>query len=341
LKIRLFPIFVLAIFILSLALGLFYAFSYYMARSSVVEVRTVDSSRSENVFISCSAINTSYVAGGKAVFYLDVLNLGNRTIHRIDFTLRVTALSLFGFRILETNDYSTRTYVKGNTERIVIERDLPTVTPSGFFALQLSAKPEGLDPLEPCELVIYVSRSNYFMNLLLLLLVSSGTFYGLTKSAYVRRVGMESARPLYRMGASLLILIDLSMERAENKLIGVLSSFSIGQKFIFSAICILFLTAMSLTLRIQGLADQLGILAFFAISVGVVNLIWESFKEAKPLESRLPFRLQPMTSLLLYTLLIYFSLPAVSIVFLVASVLAALLVAIYSLLRTRKDRIDG
>jgi len=48
-----------------------------------------------------------------------------------------------------------------------------------------------------------------------------------------------------------------------------------------------------------------------------------------------------MISLLVYTPLTYLSLPAVSTVFLVASVLATLLVVVNSLLELRKDRVDA
>jgi len=99
LKVRPIPTFFLVIFILSLVLGLFYTFSYYVARSPVVELRMSDVSRSRDIFTSFSTINTSYTAGEKVVSYLEILNLSNKTINRINFTLRVIALSLFGFQI--------------------------------------------------------------------------------------------------------------------------------------------------------------------------------------------------------------------------------------------------
>ncbi|MBS7622246.1 hypothetical protein KEJ39_01040 [Candidatus Bathyarchaeota archaeon] len=319
-RIRLFHLLVLAILLLSVSMGLFYDLSYYAARTSLIETKEIDHSQSEDLAISCVAVNTSYVAGEKAVFYFEVVNLRNETIRRIDYTLRVTALSLLGLRLLETSEYSTRTYMMGVTERLVVERDLPTITPSGFYALQIVAKPEGLDPLEPCELVIYISGSNYLMGLLTFALLLSSSLYGLlTVSAYVRRVGLESVRPNLRNFASTLHSLDFCVEHVENRSIEVLHGFSIGQRFIFSAICSLLLAGFSLALRLHGLADQLAILTYFALVIGVGNLFWENYKEARPPRFRLPFPLRLTLSLFLLTVLLYLSLPAVSTAFVVAS----------------------
>ncbi|MEM3004577.1 MAG: hypothetical protein QXO25_00725 [Candidatus Bathyarchaeia archaeon] len=336
-RIRLFHILVLAVLISSISLALFYTLSYYAARSTLIETRTIGHSQSEDLAISCIAVNTSYVAGEKAVFYFEVVNLGNKTIRRIDYNLRVTALSLFGLRILETSEYSTRTYMKGVTERLVIERSLPTITPSGFYALQIVAKPEGLDPLGPCELVIYVSDSKYLMIFLGSSLILSGSLYGLlTVSAYVRRVGVESVRPSLRSVASALLSLDFCVEHAGNRSIEVLQSFSVGQRFVFSAICSLLLAGLSLELRLQGLADQLAILTYFALVVGVGNLFWENFREARPPRFKLPFPLRSMLSLLLLTVLLYLSLPAVSIVFVVFSGAVTAAVAVDSIFGLRR-----
>jgi hypothetical protein len=309
-----------------------------MARSSLIETRAIGHSQSEDLAISCVAVNTSYVAGEKAVFYFEVVNLGNRTIRRIDYTLRVATLSLLGLQILETSEYSTRTYMKGVTERLVVERALPTITPSGFYALQIIAKPEGLDPLEPCELVIYVSNSKYLMGFLASFLLLSGSICGLlTVSAYVRRVGVESVGPSLRSVASALLSLDFSVEHAENRSIEVLQGFSIGQRFVFSAICSLLLAGFSLALRLQGLADQLAILTYFALVVGVGNLFWENFREARPPRFKLPFPLRFTLSLLLLTLLLYLSLPAVSTVFVVVSGAITAAVAVDSVFGLRRQ----
>jgi hypothetical protein len=280
------------------------------------------------VTLTFSSAKPSYMAGEKAVFYIDVLNLKDRPINRVDFSLKVKALSLFGVQAMRVDDYSTRTFNPGKPERIFIERTMPTATPPGFFALELEAKPASMAPLPPATIIVYVEPSKVVF--IAPLAVSIFSMAALCFSVFIAYTSPEDLkRPLpsrrfkvgFRLGrftlsagvelpalrdptARSLGLLTLLIEDKTRETIG---AFSIGQKFVFTGICVLVMAAFTLSMGLEQFANQLAILTYFALVIGVGNLIYENLevKWLDKFKSQIPSR--TFLSLFIFNLLIYLS----------------------------------
>jgi len=118
--INLVHLFFLAILLTSLASILVFAFSWHQASSSGVKEKASDTVYSEDIILVFSSSRPSYMPGETVVFYIDILNLREFPISRVDFSLNVRALSLFGLNVLSIEDYSPRTFRPGKFERIIV-----------------------------------------------------------------------------------------------------------------------------------------------------------------------------------------------------------------------------
>ncbi|MBS7658905.1 MAG: hypothetical protein QW487_07560 [Candidatus Bathyarchaeia archaeon] len=316
----------LSLFIASSAFEAIYAFSYVQAGLSSVKAEASSTVSFEGVTLTFSSIKPYYSAGEKAVFYIDVLNLRDQPINRIDFSLKVKALSLFSIQAMKVEDYSTRVFNPGKPERITIERTMPMAIPPGFFALELVAKPASIASLPPATIIVYIKPSRTFF--IAPLIVSLFSMVALCFSIFIAYTGIEALRkplPKKRFKACLRLgefTLSIGMELpalrsltarklgilmllAEAKISETISAFSIGQKFVFSGICILIAAAFTLSAGLEQFANQLAILTYFALVIGVVNLIWENLK-VKHLP-KISFPLRVALSLLAFNTLVYFS----------------------------------
>jgi len=68
-----------------------------------------------------------------------------------------------------------------------------------------------------------------------------------------------------------LLQVDVGIRRT-------LNNFSVGQNLVFLAICSLVMTIFPLVLRFETFANDLAILTYFALVIGVANLFWENFE---------------------------------------------------------------
>jgi len=269
-KLKLFPSIFLILLISSIAFGIVYTFSYVQASLSRIEAKPSSTISFEGITLTFSSIKPSYAIGEKAIFYIDVLNLRDQPINRIDFSLNVKALSFFSIQVMKVKDYSTRAFNPGKLERITVERSLPTAIPPGFFALELIAKPASIAQLPPVTIIVYIEPS---MNILIASLAIS-IFLGIAFcfSIFIAYKGIEALKnPMARKLGIIMLLIDAKMYET-------IYAFSIGQKFVFMGICILIASAFTLSIGLEQIADQLAILTYFALLIGVANLILENLE---------------------------------------------------------------
>jgi hypothetical protein len=313
LQVKLLPMLSLVMFVLLLILGAVYAFSDFQASTSSSKVKILAFSNSKDMLMSFSSASTSYVAGERAVFYVDFLNLRDTPIRRIDFTLRVRALSFAGYQVLEMRSYSTRTFMPRVVERITINTSFPIFTPSGFFVLELTAKPDLAEALPPAVITTYVDMSKYFLGFLVLSTIFSGSRYSLMRlSEHIERVGVKSLPSSLRKLGVLLILFEKRLEDQEEQFASLglrTGNLSIGQKFVFSGISLLIVAEVIRFFRMGDVTEQLGTLTFFALLIGIVNVIWENAERGRPPRFRLPPKSRLIINLLVFVLLIYFSSP--------------------------------
>jgi len=345
-RLKLFPLFFLGLFTVSAAFEAAYAYSYIQAGLSGVRAGPSSTVSFGDVTLTFSSAKPSYMAGERALFYIDVLNLRGRPINRVDFSLRVKALSFFGVQAMKVNDYSTRTFNPGKPERITIERTMPAATPPGFYALELEAKPASTAPLPPATIIVYVEPSKVvFIAPLAVSMFSMAALCFSVFTAYTSpedlkrplprrrfKVGFHLGKFTVSAGVELPALRDptarslgLLMLLIEDKTLETIGAFSIGQKFVFTGICVLVMAALALSLGLEGFANQLAILTYFALVIGVGNLIYENLevKRLPKFKSRIPSR--TLLSLFVFNLLIYLS--NMPIMFM-ASIFASLIASI-------------
>jgi len=277
-------LFVLLVLVFSLAFILIYVSSYCLALSSSLHERVSETVYGEDMVIIFSSLKRSYIPGERAIFYIDVLNIREFPIFRVNFSLNVKASSLFGLDVYSTEGYSTRAFMPGKFERMqtlskdAVEVSLPAFLPPGFYTLELSAKPQILKSPPKVALVIYVEPSTSAIAAPLTTLVFSGTLYiMLTLGARVD-AGKLSKNPAARKLALFSYSINIKSQEVAMALKRTFINFSIGQKFVFLGICFLITATLPLILRFEGPANDLAILAYFSLMIGVINLLWESSK---------------------------------------------------------------
>jgi len=277
-------LFFLTVLFGSLILILVSLSSYYLALFSGVREKTFETVHGEDMAVVFSSLKPSYTPGEKATFNIYVSNLGEFPIHQVNFKLTVKAQSLFGAAVYSMEGSSTRIFVPGIFERMrtypadAVEVILPEYIPPGFYLLELSVEPSGLKSPPKASIVIYVRPSTSIMNTLLTVLIFSGTIYipldlgahvdpdNLPKNYILRSLALLA----YKINNNLL-QVDVGIRRT-------LNNFSVGQNLVFLAICSLVMTIFPLVLRFETFANDLAILTYFALVIGVANLFWENFE---------------------------------------------------------------
>jgi len=139
---------------------------YIQAQTHRSETKTTDTVFGDGMTLTFSSSEATYRPGEEARFYIDVLNTGKDTVQRIDFSVKISAPHLMNLQLMTLEDYSLRGgrgYEPGKLERVVIERNLPLLTPPGLYALELVAKPAGRDSTAQARVNIYVEASHFFL----------------------------------------------------------------------------------------------------------------------------------------------------------------------------------
>jgi len=288
-----------------------YIFSYCAASLSGVKEKASETVYNEDLMLTFSSLKSSYMPGENATFYIDVLNLRDFPIYGVNFSLNIKASSLFGLNVYSVEDSSTRVFTPGRVERLrtlpegAVEVTLPEFIPPGFYTLELSAKPAMLKPPLKASITIYVEPSTLIITVLLTALIFSGAAYILLTLGTHIDVGKLS-----NTVAGRLALFSYSMyiksQEVDVALRRTLINLSIGQKFVFLGICSLITAPLPLMLRFEGFANDLAILAYFSLVIGVINLFWETSKP-KIINLRLHPSIRLMLSLITLVLLTYFS----------------------------------
>jgi len=271
-------LFFLLVLLASLALILVFAFSWSQALSSSVKEKASETAYSEDIILVFSSSKPTYTLGETAIFYIDILNLREFTISRVDFSLKVKALSLFGLNIISIEDYSTRTFKPGKFERIIVERNLPAFIPPGLFTLELSAEPTILKAPPKASITICVKPSTSSITTPLTALVfSSVTYTLLTLGAHVD-VSKLPKNPVLRRLALFGYSTNVKSEEVGQAFKKTFINFSVGQKFVLLGICVLITASFPLIVGLEGFANDLAILAYFSLTIGLINLLWETSK---------------------------------------------------------------
>jgi len=305
-SINLIRLFFLVALLASLTLILVFTFSWFQALSSSVEEKASATVYCEDIILVFSSSKPSYTLGETAIFHIDILNLQEFSISRVDFSLNVKALCLFGLNVLSIEDYSTRTFKPGKLERIIVERSLPAFIPPGFFTLELSARPSILKAPPKASITICVKPSTSSTITPLTALVFSSVIYTLlTLGAHVD-VSKLPESPALRRLALFAYLSNVRSEEVDEAFKKTFINFSIGQKFVFLGISALIMAAFPLIVGPEGFANDLAILAYFSLTIGIVNLLWETSKH-KTTNLKLHPSIRLILSLSILGLLTYFS----------------------------------
>ena len=270
----------LAIFLGFLLASLFYAFSYWNSLYSNLQTKTSDTAYSEDVIVVFSSSKSSYMAGENAVFCIEIMNRRESPFSKINFSVEVKALSMFGIKIFSKEGQSTRLFMPGKFERLeifskgAIEVILPGFIPPGFFMLELSAQSASIRTPQKASIMIYVAPSMPLVNSLVISLMASSTLYVLI--AMGAKVEVKSLKTSSFGRIALLAYWAYSTsKKVDIYLKRTLDSFSDGQKIIFIGICITIVVSFAVALRLEDFANDLAIVVYFSFLIGVINLLWE------------------------------------------------------------------
>jgi len=349
------------VFIVSVGLSLDLVFSDFQARSLDLHVKTSVIIEDKDMFLSFSSSSAFYEAGQKASFYIDVVNRRDQTIRRIDYTVTVRALWYLGVEVFRMEGSSERQekggYKPGVWERLSIEKSLPELIPPGLYALELVAKPVGMDATGPATIIIYVRPSPSHLQCSMLVVIISGAALALslTGGLIVRwatqlesrlrfpRVPLRFLRAPIMRAATHVTSARVELQRIEVETVRLIASFSIGQKFVFSGICLLMLAAFMLIGGLEAFASEIATLTYFALVIGVLNLIWDNILESRPklrqISKKTPFYSRVLINLLAFSVLIYLSRPAISNISAAIYILILSFTAIYTIIREAKKKI--
>jgi len=188
--------------------------------------------------------------GETSNFYFEIMNKGDETIKKIDIKV---AISYFGIIVYEQTAESIRDYAKGERVNISTQGSIPIITPPGEYIIQLHVQPENLND-KYLEHGIYVQPSAPQLLLLLFGMIVSAWL-----AVYLKKV------------KSFTLFIKNNFKQ-----------FTAGQRFIFLAIVTLIITAFTLALGLESLANEFAIISYFLIVIGIMNATLEYMKLRNP-----------------------------------------------------------
>jgi len=166
-------------------------------------------------------------------------------INEIDIKLEVY---YFGIKVFSYEHPSWREYSEGKTVHIFQESKLPIITPPGEYTLKFYITPVGRETKEISTSITVKPNAAW----ILFLIASIGLLAGV------------------------LVII----RRYWSWMVKTYREFSIGQKFVFFAIIGLILAAVILALGAENYANDVAILVYYLLLIGVLNE-WIEYLEPK------------------------------------------------------------
>lgn len=333
---RLIKIFLMAIILLSF---LYLVLGIYAMSSEVGEEDTTDRVESSSMAMVLNSRKAVYHPGEGADFVIRITT--KEPMERIDFSLAVNPAFL-GLQVFGTKAYSDRGFEPGKTESFDFPRryspinKFPAITPPGVYELEFTALPEGKAGGSATTTISLAVMPNPYLFYLSLALAALclGIYIHLFKGSRVVPliiVGGVSGGVLYMVLKALLtypVVLPLllaallytynqkisfegiSLTRASEYLsLGAehISNFSIAQQFVFAAICLLFLTAITLSAGLETMANSVAILAYYSLVIGVFNSLWEYISKTEEKEAVYRVPLRVTLSLTAFVFLVHFS----------------------------------
>jgi hypothetical protein len=280
-SINLIRFFLLVILVVSLISAIVDVLSFLQAPSAPREGAYV-TVYSRDITLVFSSSNQSYVAGDKAQFDIDIINMRDFPISQVNFSLNVKSLPLFGVNVFSIQGQSKRTFLPGRIERMqilparTVEVSLPEFTPPGYYALELSVKAIASNPPTDASIVVYVAPSVSAMTSIISALAPSSILYALlTLGSRVDIENLPENSKLRRL-ALFTYLIEAKSTESTAALQRTIVDLSIGQKFVLLGLCTLIVTVFPFILRFENIAGDLSMLAYFSLLIGVLNILWET-----------------------------------------------------------------
>jgi len=198
---------------------------------------------------------TTYLRPGEASrFYFEITNKQHETIKKIDINVKISYL---GKTVYEQTGASLREYKMGEKTTIFTDETLPLVTPPGEYFVQFYFRPENLSE-KYLDYRLYVQPT---LSQVLPLIVGT-IILGLL--AYLSRI------------KNFEFVSSLNFIKKNFEL------FTAGQKFIFTGIVLLILSAFTLALGLRSLADEFAMITYFLLVIGVTNSLLEYIKLGDP-----------------------------------------------------------
>jgi hypothetical protein len=311
-NINLVQLILLLVLLVSSAVLATYAFPYFQASSSHTKAKSTETVQSEDMVLVLSSSKLSYLPGETAGFYIDISNTHKFPISKIDFTLKVRAVSLFDLNVFSMEGSSNRTFMPGRFERMqtlpkdAVEVRLPKIIPPGFYDLELSAKsPDSEIPTE-ATITIYIEPSMPLVLVFVMVMLFSAISYVLTVSGSHVSMDRLPRNPVARKVLSLAFSASVLSKKADTAFREVYLRFSVGQKFVFYATVTLAALPLPMILGFENSANDLAVLAYLSLAIGVINLLWETSRHSST-KMKFPPKTRLMLCLFMLGLLTYFS----------------------------------
>ena len=195
--------------------------------------------------------------GETSTFYFDITNKDYGIANKTDMDLKVI---YYGNIVYTKSEASIREYKQGEKVVITTKQQLPLVTPPGEYLMEFGFKPDNTgEEHTPTQLryKVYVQPSFYQLLLSFLgVLIFGYSFF------YSKKVEIATNSSISRL-------------RKNYK------HFTVGQRFLFIGICTIMITALLLMLGMESLANEVAIVAYYLLVIGVANNLLEYSKIEK------------------------------------------------------------
>jgi len=166
-------------------------------------------------------------------------------IDEVDIKLEVY---YFGIKVFSYEHPSWREYGEGETIHIFHESNLPVITPPGEYALKFYITPVGRETKEIGTSITVKPNATWFSLVITAIAILSGILFLVKK--YWKRI------------------------------VKIYKEFSIGQRFVFFAIIGLIMAAIILAIGAENYANDVAIIVYYLLVVGVLNM-WIEYIEPK------------------------------------------------------------
>lgn len=196
-------------------------------------------------------LNKTYKPGEAIRVDFFITNKQSRVVSEIDIRLDVYYL---GKKVFTYSHPSWREYTKGREVHIYYETNLPAITLPGTYTLKFYFSPEGQKPKSGETVIEVVPTESWYATVALIFLA----FF------------------------TLALIITVHRERIGEFYFNL----SIGQRFVLLAIIFLIGAALLLAGGAESFANNLAVITYFCLVVGVANLLFEETEVVGKVEDR-------------------------------------------------------